>query len=329
MSASIVVLDHLSENIDIENINELRSMLEDDIKDPNIFSSFKENKCVDYNVMDNTNSLYNDSFIYFYMLGYFGFKYVNLYKEFIGQNYPNLINNFSFSVLYEISLSGLEKFKAINYLVENGNLTSSYLLCRSIYELAVVSRFIFEKGCDCAKAFYDYSEAEKNYYNWAKPFVGKNLNKRKWLKLSDLTENCSDLLDFEKYKEFYDLTSKMIHPSKSSISSFVYDLFTAMDMATFSLLVIMDSFFKIKPNDLLETNKDEYTLSNLFSTYIQSLNNHCKNINLESGLKETITLYSKFRFGDLLIRDEKFFRVLPIVYEEIEKNKEDKENNEN
>ena len=323
MTVFINTPDDVLEDIDIDDINELRSMLKDDIKNLNIFLSFKENKCVDYNIANNINSLYNDSFVYFYMLSYFGFKYVNLYKEFIVKNYSDIINNFSFSVLYEISLSGLEKFKAINCLAENGNLTSSYLLCRSIYELAVVSRFIYEKGCDCAKAFYDYSEDEKNYYNWAKSFIGKNLNKRKWLKLSDLIENCSDSLDFEKYKKFYDLTSKMIHPSKSAINTLVYDLFTAMDMATFSLLVIMDSFFKIKPNDLLETNKDKYTLSNLFATYIQFLNNHCKNIDLEFDLKKNITLDSMSRFGDLFLHEGKLLKILFI---EDKENEEDNEN---
>ena len=75
----------------------------------------------------------------------------------------------TFLSLQYIHGRALQVYLEIITLMKNGFADGAFARWRTIYELAIVSDFISTYGEETAKEFYESSESDDRYYDWANP----------------------------------------------------------------------------------------------------------------------------------------------------------------
>lgn len=125
---------------------------------------------------------------------------------------------FTFAVLRELHGRACQIYLEILCLIQNGFADGAFARWRSLYEISIVSYFIFENGEEVAKKFMSSSNSEDEWHDWAKNaecFQEKRYQKKN-ITFADL-QKTTIYSENEVWKRQYKLANKIIHASPQGI----------------------------------------------------------------------------------------------------------------
>ena len=114
---------------------------------------------------------------------------------------------YRYTVLRELHGRACQEFLEILCLLKSGFADGAYARWRSMYELSIVSQFIWQNDETVAKAYYEESFADGKEYEWAKVapcFVGK-----KSVTFRMIQQQCDMATD--QWQKQYRLSCKVLH----------------------------------------------------------------------------------------------------------------------
>lgn len=178
--------------------------------DKNMSDILEKQKIDDDEFMNNQQHKWGDCFELYETMYIFALKAAGKYctyvceKELEEKKYVP----WSFITLRELHGRGCQIFAEILCLIKNGFADGAYARWRSLFEISVIMDFIKRNGEEVAKSFYEASESEMGYQDWAK--VLPEFKEMKHVKFSDIRKTC----DFTKgWLKEYKNSSWVVHAS--------------------------------------------------------------------------------------------------------------------
>lgn len=120
------------------------------------------------------------------------------------ESYP-----YRFSALQSIHARACQIYLEILTLIKNGLSDGAFARWRSLFEMSVISNFISDQNEEVAKAYYEASESDDKYYDWAKP--AGCFNGQRHIRFRMIWDNCG--LVSPKWEKEYDLSNSVVHAS--------------------------------------------------------------------------------------------------------------------
>lgn len=120
-----------------------------------------------------------------------------------------LVDDIKFSTIKEIATRACQEYLEIISLVKNGFPDGAWARWRSLYELSIISQFIFENNNSIANNFY-ISANDANNYEWARESEKFKDYRKDWkITFKSILRRCSRRSD-KSYK-FYLSANKAVH----------------------------------------------------------------------------------------------------------------------
>ncbi len=111
--------------------------------------------------------------------------------------------------LQHIHGRALQIFLEIITLMENGFADGAYARWRTMYELAIVCDFIANHDEETAKTYYESSETDERYYDWAKTSGEFDEKVKGHIRFSNLEDKSK--LNTGEWNSQYQLANKIVH----------------------------------------------------------------------------------------------------------------------
>lgn len=115
-----------------------------------------------------------------------------------------------FTALQQIHGRACQEYLEILHLIKFGFADGAYASWRSLYELSVIAEFVFSHDESVAKAYFDQSNTDEQWHDWAKAapeFAGHKGH----IRFSDLQNKCP--FATAAWKSEFKLSCQLVHPS--------------------------------------------------------------------------------------------------------------------